>query len=350
MTETIQMVGRLFRDAPGKEHVQVHHLLQCVLDGNVDVDGVRADFNDFLKSVFAAMLLECVIHPVRLPSPPSVGGGQSRPHISPLLASCVDETECHRVMGELRDRMVVSLSDDPSLRGDPSRLSALFGSMVEEVLGERGIEPRGGYTVKDIADYVWSTWRRWTDRVKTGIDVSHIDIDLVGEGCPLDFMLYYASPVFGSATFREFREAMGKHVFLPFGEAREYVRGLGLKSRDKYYAWAKSCCRPGNIPYYPEKTYRGKGWIDFEDWLGNIYKKEFLPFAEAREYVRGLGLKNVKAYQAWSKSGCRPENIPSSPGCTYRSKGWIGWGDWLGTCIRRRKRELPSLSAICVRQ
>ena len=77
--------------------------------------------------------------------------------------------------------------------------------------------------------------------------------------------------------------------FLPFQEAREYVRKLGLKTEKEW----REYCRSGNLPSYiptnPAKKYK-KDWINIGDWLGtgNIGNRarKFLPFQEAREYVR----------------------------------------------------------------
>ena len=55
-----------------------------------------------------------------------------------------------------------------------------------------------------------------------------------------------------------------------------------------------------------------------------------LPFAAARAIVRKLKLKGIKEWQAWSKSGQRPSNIPSSPWKVYNDDGWISMPDWLG--------------------
>jgi hypothetical protein len=42
-------------------------------------------------------------------------------------------------------------------------------------------------------------------------------------------------------------------------------------------------------------------------------------------------LKNRNEWQAWSKSDGKPDDIPADPPKVYQEKGWIGWGDWLGT-------------------
>jgi hypothetical protein len=34
----------------------------------------------------------------------------------------------------------------------------------------------------------------------------------------------------------------------------------------------------------------------------------------------------------------KPDDIPASPDGTYKKKGWLNWGDWLGTNAKPRKR------------
>ena len=119
-----------------------------------------------------------------------------------------------------------------------------------------------------------------------------------------------------------------KRSFLPFEEARAIVRGEGLKNQVEWREWRKER-RPPNIPSLPEKTYAGKGWVSFPDWLG-YDKDKFLPFEEARAIVWGLELKSVKQWEEWCRER-RPANIPSNPNITYKGKGWVSYPDWLGT-------------------
>ena len=137
--------------------------------------------------------------------------------------------------------------------------------------------------------------------------------------------------------------------FLPFEEAREYARGLGLKSVTEWHHWARSIKRPNNIPSNPNLFYKDKGWISWMDWLGNEDKrgacsKDFLSFGEARDYVRGLGLKSAIEWREWTKSGERPYNIPSAPDRFYKDKGWISFGDWLGSEDKRGSSSKDFLS------
>jgi len=60
-------------------------------------------------------------------------------------------------------------------------------------------------------------------------------------------------------------------------------------------------------------------------------KSKFLSFEEAREFVQSLKLKNKNEWEKYYKSGNKPDDIPTGPGRYYKNKGWIGFGDWLGT-------------------
>jgi len=131
--------------------------------------------------------------------------------------------------------------------------------------------------------------------------------------------------------------------FLPFKEARTYMRKLGLKNRDEYWSWLGSGQRPKNIPYSPEKEYKHTGWIDLGDWLGTgnkgNQKRNKLPYEQAKAYVQALGLKTQHEYFEWRKSDKRPSTIPSSPPIAY-PKEFEGWGKFLGTDrIANQKKE-----------
>jgi len=48
---------------------------------------------------------------------------------------------------------------------------------------------------------------------------------------------------------------------------------------------------------------------------------QWLTYEEAKRVVQPLGLKSQKEWQKWSKSGMRPENIPTNPHHTYKGRG-----------------------------
>lgn len=138
-----------------------------------------------------------------------------------------------------------------------------------------------------------------------------------------------------SNRFREFR---------PFGEAREFARSLDLKSYNEWIKFSngempEKGIRPEDIPFRPDRTYKDKGWAGIGDWLGtgNAFKRKrkSRPFEDAREFARSLELKSENEWKSFCKGelpekGTRPDGIPYSPRHTYKDKGWVGIGDWLG--------------------
>ena len=121
--------------------------------------------------------------------------------------------------------------------------------------------------------------------------------------------------------------------FRSFEDARAYVRALGLKSAKEWQAWSKSGARPHDMPSHPQMTYASSGWLSYGDFLGYDKGKaagSFRSFEDARKYVRTLGLKSKKEWEAWSSSGARPYDIPGNPNVTYASSGWLSYGDFLG--------------------
>ena len=121
--------------------------------------------------------------------------------------------------------------------------------------------------------------------------------------------------------------------FRAFEDARAYVRTIGLKSVNEWKAWSKSGKRPHDIPSGPNVTYKESGWQSYGDFLGYADGKvagSFRSFEDARVYVRTLGLKSQKEWEAWRKSGARPHDIPSNPHTVYKSSGWTSYGDFLG--------------------
>ena len=128
---------------------------------------------------------------------------------------------------------------------------------------------------------------------------------------------------------------MSKKKFRDFKSAREFVRGLKLKGQVEWKEYCKSSNKPEDIPTAPNQTYKNKGWVSFGDWLGtgNVanFNKQFRDFKSAREFVRGLKLKGHAEWQEYCKSSNKPEDIPTAPYKTYKNKGWVSFGDWLGT-------------------
>lgn len=137
-------------------------------------------------------------------------------------------------------------------------------------------------------------------------------------------------------------------TFCSFAAARTYARKLGLRSRSAWYAASN---RPANIPSHPNQAYAEKGWAGWGDFLGTnvvaTFRRRFRSFAAARAYARKLGLSSQNAWSSWSAAGNRPADIPCHPERTYAGKGWVSWGDFLGTgnVYPARRRSFAAMRA-----
>lgn len=135
--------------------------------------------------------------------------------------------------------------------------------------------------------------------------------------------------------------------FLPFEEARQFVHSLNLKSQNEWKVYCRKNQRPHSIPSNPNAVYKNKGWISWSDWLGTdtIATQNILyrSFEEARQFVHTLNLKNQKEWIVYTKSDAKPADIPAKPHATYKNRGWISLGNWLGiNTVATQKRKYLS--------
>ena len=75
--------------------------------------------------------------------------------------------------------------------------------------------------------------------------------------------------------------------------------------------------------------------IDLKCW-NRLAKLSWRPFEGARAFVQKLKLKNYIEWCAFLKGelpqhGGLPKDAPTNPYEYYANKGWVSWGDWLGT-------------------
>ncbi|OGV74406.1 MAG: hypothetical protein A3K19_03470 [Lentisphaerae bacterium RIFOXYB12_FULL_65_16] len=152
-----------------------------------------------------------------------------------------------------------------------------------------------------------------------------------------------------------------RRSYRPFDGARRFARRLRLGSIAE---WRWYCSggmpelgrKPADIPATPQLIYQGKGWTSWRDWLGSgdlrVRYPVLRPFAQARDFARGLGLSNRAEWLQYCRGGEpeleeRPGDIPRGPHVAYRDTGWTGWGDWLGTggVASQRRKPRPYAAA-----
>jgi superfamily II DNA or RNA helicase len=129
--------------------------------------------------------------------------------------------------------------------------------------------------------------------------------------------------------------APGLRKFREFSEAREFVRALNIESQTEWRKYCLSGVKPLDIPGNPFGKYKGLGWVNWGDWLGNNrisnQDRKYRSFEEAKAFIQTLGIKSQVSWRQYCKTGEKPVDIPANPNQIYKEEGWIGYGDWLGT-------------------
>ena len=136
--------------------------------------------------------------------------------------------------------------------------------------------------------------------------------------------------------------------WMPFNEARSYVQNLKLKTHEEWVSYCQNKLKgfkkkPIEIPTNPQNTYKDE-WIGVGDWLGTgkVAQGDWMPFKEARAYIRKLKLKNKKEWILYRKNKLKgfkdkPHEIPTGPERVYKDE-WKDLSDWLG----KKNKSFPN--------
>jgi len=121
-------------------------------------------------------------------------------------------------------------------------------------------------------------------------------------------------------------------TYLPFEEAREFVRGEMIPSRGKYLEWYDRN-NPKVVPRFPYRVYTEE-WVSWNDFLGNNNKfnekigTKWRDLNEAVLWVHSLRLGGFQEWLAYCRDNDLPADIPARPELIY--KDWKSWNHWLG--------------------
>ncbi|HXC44364.1 MAG TPA: hypothetical protein VNY51_12685 [Candidatus Dormibacteraeota bacterium] len=118
----------------------------------------------------------------------------------------------------------------------------------------------------EIADQVFQMINRRSAMLKR-LNVGNVNMDLISDN-PFGCFLQYASEACGIRTFQELRIASRVYAMQPFAAARTVVRALELNSQKDWYTYCGSGKKPDDIPRNPNIFYGDRGWVGFGDWLG----------------------------------------------------------------------------------
>ena len=129
-------------------------------------------------------------------------------------------------------------------------------------------------------------------------------------------------------------------TYWPYMKARKIVRSLNLQSSVEWRKYCKGQIRelrskPDKIPAAPNQIYKGKGWIDWYDWLGaGRQLGNWISYTDCQNLARSLGVTSRSDWQKKHKQGTLAAevkgNVPMWVDQIYEGKGWTNWADFLG--------------------
>lgn len=126
--------------------------------------------------------------------------------------------------------------------------------------------------------------------------------------------------------------------YRPFIEIKKFAKQNNIRSKKDWDNFLKKNIIPKDIPNALHVVFKDKGWCGWRDFIGseavsNNKINKFLTYKEARDYAINNKIISSNEWRLHSKSGKMPYNIPKSPYLKYKDKGWISWGEFLGTGI-----------------
>ena len=134
------------------------------------------------------------------------------------------------------------------------------------------------------------------------------------------------------SNLREFREKRSKEQlgqqkkeWLPYKKATALVQREKIGTRDEFHRRREYDSKLQQIPYYPNREYKGKGWINWSAFLGTgrFSVKTGLPYGEAEELVQRKGIRTFGELKKRRKTEPELQQVPVKPEVTYKDSGWI---------------------------
>lgn len=231
LVDLLQTLGRLFRrpKSGAKPHARVIHLLAGGVREQANVEEMRVRLNDYLKAVFATMLLEQLFTPpvARKAKSDTPSEGPVRPKLT-LVELLGDIAAPNELIVEIFNKLM----DYQQRYGtkDATELKAAFEKMTKDVLDRYDL----GHVAAEVASMIWTAC---TKRAKTMCSAKMFDINLLSDS-PLDFVTAYTSGLYGIRDFRDLRARL-RESFTSYEECKAHARSMGIKNKAEWVAYVK---------------------------------------------------------------------------------------------------------------
>ena len=184
---------------------------------------------------------------------------------------------------------------------------------------------------------------------KINKNLTHKDYWIIKENYEIDFLIleecnkskwqerekYYLSKFDNLTNTSEGgKGGSGIKYRMTYHEVKEWVKThLNVGSKTEWYKNISMI--PDFIPSNPREVYLKKGWISWGDFLGTnrIWDNsiDYISYVEAKKIIITLKIGNGLEYKRLAKENKIPMKIPNRPERYYKNRGWVSWGDFLGT-------------------
>ena len=239
------------------------------------------------------------------------------------------------------ERIIEYFKDKSLLKGGEKGVGAEVFSMISETLSESNF-------AEQLNIRIWETlskfnWTPYAEAQKFGSKLGYKSRKEWIDYCKLGTLPYYIpkNPQFvyknngweNWGNFLDFDWSPKFKDWMPFEEARDFIRELKFTNNNQYTDYIRST--DINIPVKPYNTYKNDGWIDIGDFLGTFKKsnvgREYKTFEEAKTFLKTLNLRSRTQWSEYCENGNKPDDLPVSLSKIYnKNPNWAGLGDFLG--------------------
>jgi hypothetical protein len=208
LVDVIQMIGRLFRDAEGKEHVNVIQLLPFSLE-QLDEDNFSENLNDYLKTILALLILENIFNPIKIKPMQKALKNESEYEFKNaktnwLELALPDVSKQLSLVEDLSNNLLDIMATNNEMANDVNLIYEEYQKISPPLLEKHGIKEHK----EEIAQQIWGEWTRRTMQMQ-GLSVEDIDFNIIQkEVNPLGFLLKYTSGACDISTFEKLRKAI----------------------------------------------------------------------------------------------------------------------------------------------
>jgi superfamily II DNA or RNA helicase len=217
LVQMIQIIGRLFRDHVSKEDkpVEVIQLFSWVDKHSFDEDSVKENINNYVKAIYASLILESIIDPpdIKVKDTRKKKDGKKKgkdTSLKDILTDELTESEYHNLIENGIDELIKFGDEKPFNEQEYLKFAQEF---VEEQLVDN--ENLLDFS-EDISKFILEICKKRNRQVmlQNYPNVSEVDFEAVEKMNPASFLCAYTNNICGINTLRDFRDAFASQYEL----------------------------------------------------------------------------------------------------------------------------------------